>query len=165
MDELEAGVELSLTVFPEATAFLNPGEGTLHDPTFGHDGKAVEVTAFGDLHRRSSEGVGDGLGKRFTGISSIDEHVAHGAQIGAATGEGFQSTFAIGHLGGGHCNRVGQALGIDGNVTFDARYFLAGIIALLPGAIGVLHALGVHDQERRGAVAPLFHADLANLIF
>ena len=164
MDELERGVELTLTVFPEATALLQPGEGAFDDPTFGHDGKGVEVTALGDLHR-GTEGVGDGLGKGFSDITAIDQHVANFAQVGAATGEGLQSTFAIGYFSCCHRNRMRQALGIDGDVSLDARYFLAGIVTLRIGAIGVLHALGVHDQERRGAAAPLFHAGRANLIF
>src|ERR1700683_2252875 len=107
MDELEAGVELAFAIFPEATALLNPGEGTLDDPTFGHDGKGVEFAAFGDLHRRSSEGVGDGLGKRFTGISSASRQAANLVEAGAATPERGQGTLAIRHLGGGHGDGVG----------------------------------------------------------
>lgn len=164
MDELETAVELTLAVFPEAAAFFEPGKGTFDHPTFRHDGKGMEVTAFSDLHG-GSEGVGDSLRKRFTAISSISQHTANSLEVSAATGDGFQGSFAVGYLGGRQGNCMGQPLGIDGDVAFDARYFLASIVALFFSAIGVLHALRVHDQERRGDVAPLSHAGLANLIF
>ena len=41
VDELRAGVELSLAVFPEAAAFLKPGKGAFDDPSLGHDGEGV----------------------------------------------------------------------------------------------------------------------------
>jgi hypothetical protein len=164
MDELEAGVEFTLAVFPEATALLKPGERAFHDPTFGHDGKGVEVTAFGDLHRCPKD-VSDSLGKRFTGITAISQHTANPVEIGTATREGFQGSFAVSDFSSGHGDGVRQALGVDGDVALDARYFLAGIVALFLGAIGVLDALRVHDQECRAWIAPLSGAGRANLIF
>ena len=107
MDELEAGVEFAFAVFPEAAAFLKPGEGAFDNPAFGHDGKGVEVATFGNLHRCANEGVCDGLCKRLTDIASIGQQTANLVEVGAATRKGFQGTFAIGYLGGGHGGRVG----------------------------------------------------------
>ena len=49
MDELQTGVELTFAVFPESSAFLDPGERPLYDPTLGHNGKAMQFAAHGDL--------------------------------------------------------------------------------------------------------------------
>lgn len=41
VDELQAGIEFSLAVFPQASAFLEPGEGAFDHPALRHDGKGV----------------------------------------------------------------------------------------------------------------------------
>jgi len=99
MDELQAGIEYAFAVFPETAALFKPGKRAFHHPTFGHDGKGVEVTAFGNLHGRA-KGVGDGLGKRFSDIAAIGQQAANPLKVGAATSESFQGAFTIGHLGG-----------------------------------------------------------------
>ena len=50
MDHLQAGVEESFAVFPEPSAFFQPCEGPLDDPSLGHDGEGVQFISFGDLH-------------------------------------------------------------------------------------------------------------------
>jgi len=72
---------------------------------------------------------------------------------------------AVGHIGSGNGDRVGQALGIDRNVALDSRYLLAGVVAFLTRAIGILDALRVDDQKARRGFAPLFCTSLANHIF
>ncbi len=167
MDELKAGVERAFAVFPEA-AGISPARRRSVSTTqrLGHDGKGVEFAAFGDLHRRSSEGVGDGLGKRFTGIASIDQHTAHLAETGAATPERLQGAFTIGHLGGGHGDGVGQALGIDGQVTLDAPRLSCPHRSLSAGRYRCFFTLCASTiRNVVEPVAPLSHAGLANLIF
>jgi len=58
-----------------------------------------------------------------------------------------------------------QALCIDGDVPFDARDLLARVVAFVPGAIGVLHALRIDDQEAAAWTAPLSGTGRAKLIF
>lgn len=72
MDELQAGVEFSLAVFPQSSAFLDPGEGSFNHPALRHDDKGMQLTAFGDLHLRTKQFV-DGLGKGLTDIPTIGQ--------------------------------------------------------------------------------------------
>jgi hypothetical protein len=58
-----------------------------------------------------------------------------------------------------------KTLRIDSDVALDAGDFFAGVVTFLLGAIGVLHALRVNNQEAGHGVASLFGAGLANLIF
>ena len=52
-----------------------------------------------------------------------------------------------GNVCGGHVNRMGQLLSVQRDVPLDAGHLLARVIALAPGAVSVLHALGVRDAE------------------
>ena len=58
-----------------------------------------------------------------------------------------------------------EALSVHRDMALDPRYFLSGVIPLLFGAIGVLHALCVNDAEARGLFPPKAFADLANGFF
>jgi len=60
---------------------------------------------------------------------------------------------------------MGQTLRIDGDMAFDARDFLACIVALQLRTIGVFDALCINDQEAGHGVASLFGTGRANLIF
>ena len=164
MDHLQAGVERSFAVFPESSTFFQPCEGSLDDPSLGHDGEGVELVAFGDLHG-GTEFALDRLGKRLAGVASIDEHAGDLPEVVCAAVDRCQGPFAIGHLGGRDGYRMGQALRIHREVALDAGDLLARVIALLTGRIGVLYALRVHDQEARHATAPLSGAVLANRFF
>lgn len=62
-------------------------------------------------------------------------------------------------------DRMGQPLGIDDNVAFDAGHFFTGVITFVAGAIGILSALRINDAETRLGVAPLSGTGRANLIF
>ncbi len=52
MEELQAGVELSLAVFPPSLIFLQPGEAAFDRPTLGHYLEGMQFAALGDLHCR-----------------------------------------------------------------------------------------------------------------
>ena len=60
-----------------------------------------------------------------------------------------QSPCALSDIRWGERNRMNQALGINDNMSFDTRYFLARIVALLFGAIRVLHPLCIKDAKTR----------------
>jgi hypothetical protein len=76
-----------------------------------------------------------------------------------------QGPLPVRDISRGDCDGMGQPLGIDDNVAFDAGYLFAGIITSVTGAIGILDALRVNDAETRLGVAPLFAAGRTNLIF
>jgi len=107
----------------------------------------------------------DGGGKRLAGIASISQNARDLRQVSGAACHCFECARPISHIGGGHLDRMGQAEHIHGNMTLDTRYLLAGVVAFLFGAIGILHTLCVDDDEARRGVPPLFASDLANLIF
>jgi len=107
----------------------------------------------------------NGLGKWLADIPTIGKDALNSFQISSAAAKRKQCALAIGHIGRRDGNGVGQALRIDGNVALDPRYFLAGIVALLSCAIGILDALCVDDQKARRGFAPLSYTSLANHIF
>ena len=124
----------------------------------------MQLTAFGDLNL-GAEQFFNGMGKGLTDISAIGQDTLNSLQISSTAAEGQQCPLAVGHVGSGDGNRVGQALGIDGNVAFDSRYFLAGVVAFLTRTIGIPDALRVDDQKARRGFAPLSCTSLANHIF
>lgn len=117
--------------------------------------------SFRDLDR-GAQPVLDRLSEGLANVAAVGEHVGNAREIGRGPRQRLQRSFAIRDLGRRHGDGVRQALRIHGNMPFDARDFL---ITFVRCAIGVLHALRVHDQERRADVVPLFHAGRANLIF
>ena len=161
MDHLEACVELAFTVFPESSAFFQPSEGALDDPSLGHDREGVEFASFGDLHG-CPELFAYRFGKRLARISAVGENAFDRKQALAAVFERGQRAVAVCHLGRCDGNRMWQSPCIDCDVALDAGHPLARVIALLTGRIGVLHALRVHDQEAGRATPPLSGAVLAN---
>jgi hypothetical protein len=71
----------------------------------------------------------------------------HLAEVSLAQGKPGQSPSPVSNVGGGHLEGMGQSLSIHRHMTFDSRDLLTGIIALVLGAVGVLHPLGSHDTE------------------
>ena len=166
MNELQAGIELALAVFPQPSVFFQPRKTAFNNPTLRHHLERVSLTALGDLHADVLAKNGAyPLDERRSGISAIAQYARDPSQTRRVALKRLQRTLAIRDLGGRHGNGVRQALCINRNVPLDPRDFLACVIPLLSSAIRVLHALRVHDQERAAGVAPLFLASRANLIF
>ena len=70
MDELQAGVEQPLAVFPQPPVFLQPRKAALHHPALGHDLKGMQFAALGDLHRHVlCQDVLDALRERLAHIA------------------------------------------------------------------------------------------------
>ncbi|MBV6389018.1 MAG: hypothetical protein JNIBNLAF_00614 [Nitrosomonas europaea] len=88
------------------------------------------------------------LANWFSGITAVAQQAFYLPQGRLAARQGPQRTVAVGHLRRCHRNSMGQPLCIHGDVPFDPRDLLPGVIAFLPGRVRVLHALRVHDQER-----------------
>ena len=164
MDELQAGVESSLAVLPQAPTFLQPPKGSFCHTALGQDDKSVQFISLDHLHRRAQP-LFHAVRKRLSGVASVDQHAFNGPQIGCATIHRGQRAVAIGHIGRGDRDGVRQALRIDGDVPLDAGNFLARVVPLQLRTVGVLHALRVNDQEAGHAVASLFDAGRADLIF
>ena len=70
MDELQAGIEMSLAVLPQAPVLVQPGKTPLHNPALGDDRKLVKFAALGNLHRDLlPQGLFDRLRKGIAHIS------------------------------------------------------------------------------------------------
>lgn len=123
MDELQAGIEFALAVLPQAPAFLQPGKGTLHDPALGYHSKGVQLIAFGNLHRRTQP-VFDGLGKRLSRVTSIDQHALDLLQVRCAPIHRLQCSLAVSHIRRRHRDRMRQSLGVHGNWRLMPETFL-----------------------------------------
>lgn len=81
VDELQAGVEFTLAVFPQSPVFLQPGKGSFDDPAFGYDLEGVPFTPFGDLHRHlCAKGGLYVLGKGFSHVATIRQQALHLSQ-------------------------------------------------------------------------------------
>ena len=76
-----------------------------------------------------------------------------------------QSPSPIGDVGRGHVDPMRQPLSIHCDVTLDSGHLLARVIALLPGAVRVLDALGVHDAEAGLLFATIASPGRANQFF
>ena len=164
MDHLQACIQFAFAVLPEPAAFFQPREGPFHDPPYGQYGKRMQFVALDDLNR-SIEPLHHTVGERLAGVASIGQQALDQFQIRLAPVDGGQSAVAIGHFGSGNGDGVGQSLRVNGDVALDAGDFLARVISLLVGAVGVLHALRVNDQKAGQGVAPQFLAGLANGFF
>ncbi len=104
----------------------------------------------------------DAIGKGLAGVAAIDQQAFDQLQIRHRAINSRQGTVAVGHIGRGYGDSVRQALRVHRDVALDAGDLLARVVALLLGAVGVLHALRVNDQEAAQGVAPQFLAGLAN---
>ena len=72
MNELQAGVDHSLAVFPQPPVLLQPCKAALDDPAFGHDLESVQFTAPGNQHRdKFAQNFSHAFGKWFSGIAAI----------------------------------------------------------------------------------------------
>ena len=149
---LQAGIELSFAVLPEAAALLQPGEGPLYHPAFRQHYESVQFIAFHHFHRGSQQ-VQHRRGKGLPGVSAVNHHILHPAQVYPALFQHRQGPGPVGNIGGGHMNRMGQPLAVHRDVPLDPRHLLACVIALVPGTVGVPDTLGVHDAEA-GLPAP-----------
>ena len=164
MDHLQAGIQLSFAILPESPAFFEPSEGAFDDPSLGHDSKGVPFASLRDLHGGPNLLL-DRLGKWSARVTSVDQHTPYLGEVVSAAVEGRQSAIAVRNLGRRDGNRMRQTLRIDRDVALDTRNLLARIVALLPGRIGVLHALRINDQEAGRGVPSLSGAVPANRFF
>jgi type I restriction enzyme M protein len=166
VNELQAGVELPLTVLPQSPVFLQPGKAALDHPTLGNHRKLVQLAAFGNLHRDLiAQRLAHALRKRLARVPAVTQHTSHPSQAPLATPQRLQRSQAIRHIGRAHCHCMRQSLCIHGNVALDARDLFARVISLQSRCVGVLHALRINNQERWTGVAPQSLSGHANLIF
>ena len=138
MDELQAGAEFALTVLPQAPAFFQPGEETLHDPALGYHSKGVQLIALGSLHRRTQP-VFDGLGKRLSRVTYLDQHTLDLLQVRCTPVQRLKFSPAVSHIGRHYRHRMRQSLGVHSDVALDARDLLARVVALVVSTVRVLH--------------------------
>jgi hypothetical protein len=129
-NERRGGSCIALKVACKAPIVTDPGEGSLNEPPFGQDDKAMQFVAFDDLQPPGA-GPGDGgggLGSLVAGIGedAFDER----EQASRAPVEDEQGTIAILHVGRMNDDVQQEAERVDENMPFAARDLLARIEAL-----------------------------------
>lgn len=124
----------------------------------------MQFIALDDLNR-GLDPLHHAVGKRLARIAAVHQYTFDQLQIWLAPVNGSQSAVAVGYVGRGHGDGVGQPLRVDGDMPFDAGNLFARIVALLFGAVGVLYALRVNNDEAGLRVASKFDAGLANGFF
>ena len=164
MDHLQAGIQFSFAVLPKPSALFQPAEGPFDNPTFGQHDKGMQFIALDDLHG-GLDPLHYAVGKGLACVAAIDQHALYRLQIWLAPVDGSQCAVAVRYIGRGHGDGVGQALRVYRDMALDAGNFFARVVALLFGAVGVLHALRINNDEAGRGVAPQFGAGLANRFF
>jgi len=159
VDVLQAGVEPSFAVRPQAPVLLQPGKAAFDHPALGITANLCSLLRLAIWTVTVSPSVAwNTLGKRLAHVAAVGQHALYFVQPRFAALHRLQRPFAIRHLGRRHRNGVGQPLRIHANMALDARNLFARVITFATGRIRVLHALRVHDQERRFGAGPLFLA-------
>jgi hypothetical protein len=78
VNELQAGIEQSLAVFPESAVFLQPGKAAFNHPAPQHDLQAVQLAAFGYLHPDVlAQNFSHTLRERLTDIASVTQQALY----------------------------------------------------------------------------------------
>ena len=164
MNELQAGIEFPFAVLPQPAALFQPSEGAFDDSAFGQHYKCMRFIALDDLHG-GFQALLYVTGELLPGVAAIDRHAFNSLQIRPPAVDNLQGSAAIGRLGCGNRDNMGQPPRIHPDAPLDAGNLLARAVSILLGAIGVLHALRVNNQEASYGAASLFGAGLANRLF
>lgn len=121
VNELQAGIEFTLAVFPQPPILLQPGKAALNNPAFGHDLEGMQLTPLGNLHCDGlSQNFSHLFSKRFSGVAAVAQQTLHVFQVRFAARQRLQCAFAVGYLRCCHCDGMRQALRIDRDMAFDA---------------------------------------------
>ena len=113
---------------------------------FGSTTKVCSSFAFHHFHRGPQQAL-HRSGKGLPGITPVDQHLLDLAEVGPVLVKHRQSPSPVGNIGGSHVYPMGQSLRVHRDMTLDSGHLLACVIALVPGGVRVLDALGVHDAE------------------
>lgn len=124
----------------------------------------MEFTSFcnGDL---STDLFFDGFRKLVASVATVNECPDNLIKAVFISVNHLECTLTISHIGGGYMYCVRQSIGVDTEMSFDARNLLAGIIAFRLGCICILHTLGINDAVRCLFVSTIDCSDLANQFF
>ena len=120
------------------------GERALHHPSLRQRHEGVQFVAFHHFHRGSQQAL-HRSGKGLPGVTPVHQHLLDLVEVGPVFVKHRHSPSPVGNVGGSHVYRMGQSWRVHRDVTLDSRHLLACVIALVPGGVRVLDALGVHD--------------------
>jgi hypothetical protein len=134
-----------VAVFPvlgEPSAAVEPGNGTLNDPTFGFDDKAFgSIRAFDDLDLQATHRGGGTVVEDRACIGAVSEQFAQKWELSEQSGQQENAAVAILNVGRSHQRVQHQAQRIDQDVSLLALDQLAGIKAVRIDASAPFSAL------------------------
>ena len=128
MQECERIVVSVLPVLGEPAAAVQPGDGSLDDPTLRlHDEAPCVVAAFDDLNPKVRHHVGGSVPKHRPGIGAVGKQLAKERKLPKQRGQQQDAAIAVLHVGGGHQRMQKETELVDEDVALLAFDQLAGI--------------------------------------
>ena len=131
---MEEGECVVVSVFPilgEPATTVEPGDGTLNDPTLGFDDKPSGViSTFDNLDHEAAHRYGGTVAENRPCIGTVGKQLAQEGELSAQSGQQQDAAIAILNIGGGHQRVQHQAQRVDQDVALLALDQLAGIKAV-----------------------------------
>jgi hypothetical protein len=93
------------------------------------------------------------LGKRFSGVTSIDSYSLNLDQLTLLLHDHSYSTSRVSHIGSRRMHCMRQPIAVNGTMPFHGGYLLASVVPFFPGVISVLDAQSV-KIEKTGVLSP-----------
>lgn len=150
-DHLHAWVEISFTILPESSTFLNPRKTSFHHPSLRNNCKGMKFVLLGYLHFRFKQFL-HFLSEMLSRIPSVRQYLFYLREIFFVFFHCLENSFSVGNVGGCYGYTMRQSLRIYQNVPFNAWNLLPSVIPFLMRWLGILYALGVYDAQTRSAV-------------
>jgi len=125
-----------LVVFAQPTVLAEPAKGPFHNPAFGQNNEAMQVTAFNHLNH-PCECLLSPIHKR-PGISGVDPDSFQPLKPATQLGQHQPSSIPILHVSRVHYDSQDQPEGVNENMSFTARNLLTCVISAVPPFSAVL---------------------------
>jgi hypothetical protein len=152
----ERGFDCRLEVLGQAPGTVDPTQRSFHDPSFGQDDEPLDlrVGAFDDSDGNSACLIGGSL-RLIALITAIDEGNSHPRALAMNRAEQGREGVSILNAGGGDLAFDRQAERIDGDMSFAALNFLAGVEAARSACFRRLDRLAIDNNGRWRGIAAL----------
>ena len=150
MQPCERGFDCRLEIHRQASRAIDPPQCSFDDPSFRQDDEARDlfVRAFDDRDGNAARLESRPL-RLVALITAIDKGHSHPRAFAMHRAEQRREGVAILNAGGGDLTFYRQAERIDGDMSFAALDFLAGVEAARPAGFRCLDRLAIDNDGRR----------------
>ncbi len=152
----ERGFDCRLEILRQASRAIDPAQCSFDDPSFRQDDEARDlfVRAFDDRDGNSARLESRPL-RLVALIAAIDKGLSHPRAFAMHHAKQRREGVAILDAGGGDLTFYRQAERIDGDMSFAALDFLAGVEATRPAGFRCLDGMAIDTDGRRRGFAAL----------